>query len=197
MTRIWGFFARIPVPVVAAMLVVGGALIPVHEGWVRAVHESGRPEPAQWISFLTIKWYWALLPAAVLALWARRRSIEGRLGRVGAWLNLVGGPLQFGVLMLTSLVWGLLLGRGELPTSLMVLEFLGYLLPAGMVLLGVAMLRDRGLPRWQGASVLVLAVGAWVPFGGLLVGTVLAGLLVAHERQARPGLDSPATAAAP
>jgi hypothetical protein len=197
MTRIWGAFARIPVPVVAAMLVVGGALIPVHEDWARSVHASSGPEPAQWISFLTVKWYWALLPAAALALWARRCSAEGRIGRVGAWLALVGGPAQFGVLMASSVVWGLLLGRGELPSGLMALEFLGYLIPLGMAFLGAAMLLDRSLPRWMGALVVVLAVAAWLPYGGVAVGAVLAALLVSHDRRTRPVLDTPAAATAP
>jgi hypothetical protein len=197
MTRIWGAFARIPVPAVAAMLVVGGALIPVHEGWVRSVHASGGPEPAQWLSYLTVKWYWALLPAAALALWARRRAFEGRLGRVGAWLAFVGGPAQFGVLLVSSVVWGLLLDRGDLPTGLMALELLGYLIPVGMALLGAAMMRDPGLPRWLGAVVVVLAVAAWLPFGGLAVGGVLAALLVTHDRRTRSVLDTPAAATAP
>ena len=197
MTRIWGAFARIPVPVVAVMVVVAGILMPVHEGWIRAVYASGGPEPAQWLSYLTVKWYWALLPAAVVALWARRRREHGRLGRVGAWLAFVGGPLQFGILFLSSMVWGLLLGRGELPTGLMALELLGYLIPLGMVLAGVAMLRDRALPRRQGALVVVLAVAAWLPFGGLVVGSVLAAVLVADDRTRGAVLDSPAAATAP
>ncbi len=196
MTRNWGALARIPIPVVAALLVVGGALIPVH-GWLIArVWASGSPEPPQWLGYLTVKWYWAFLPLAVLALWARRRSVEGTLGRVGAWLNLVGGPLQYAVLLTATLVWGLLLGRGGLPGSLMAVELLGYLITPGSVIAGIAMLRDRGLPRWQGALVIALAVAAWAPYGALVAGTVLAALLLTAGRR-RPVLDSPAAATAP
>ena len=92
MTRIWGALARIPIPVVAVLLVVGGALIPLHEALVVRMHSAGQEEWPQWVARLTIMWYWAFLPTAVLALWARRRHLHGRLGRVGAWLNLVGGP---------------------------------------------------------------------------------------------------------
>ena len=91
MTRIWGALARIPIPVVAVLLVVGGALIPLHEALVVRMHTAGQEWP-QWVARLTIMWYWAFLPTAVLALWARRRHLHGRLGHVGAWLNLVGGP---------------------------------------------------------------------------------------------------------
>jgi hypothetical protein len=59
------------------------------------------------------------------------------------------------------------------------------------------MFRDSRLPRWQGPLLVATAVAAWLPFGGLLVGTVLAGLLVAHERQTRTTVDSPVAAAAP
>ncbi len=197
MTRIRGAFARIPVPVTAAMLVVGGALAYAHEAWIRAVYEAGRPEPAQWVSYLTVKWYWALIPAAALALWAHRPSADSRLGRVGGWLALVGGPLQFAVLLVSSLLWGLLLGRGELPTGLMVIEQLGYLIPIGTVLLGVAMLRGRERPRWPGALVVVLAVAAWLPFGASVTGAVLAALHVTDGRRRRRALDSPVAATAP
>jgi hypothetical protein len=196
MTRFWGALARIPNPVVALLLVVGGVTIPIHERLVAHVHATGAPEPEQWLAFLTFKWYWATLPLAVLVLWARRRSAQGLLGRVAAWLNLLGGPAQYAVLLISSLVWGLLLGRGDLPTALMVLEFLGYLIPVGTFLAGVAMLRDRALPRWQGGLVAVLAVASWVPFGALVVGTVLAALLITTGRR-RPVLDSPVAATAP
>ncbi len=74
---------------------------------------------------------------------------------------------------------------------------LGYLIPIGTLLAGVAMLRDRGVPRWQGALVTVLAVAAWLPFGALVVGSVLAGLLLTAGRSRAPALDSPAAATAP
>jgi hypothetical protein len=196
MTRIWGAFARIPIPVVAAMLVVGGALIPIHEWLVARVWATGAPEPEQWLAYLTFKWYWALLPMAVLALWARRRDEQGPLGRVGAWLNLVGGPLQYGVLLVATVVWGLLLGRGEVSLGLMAVEYLGYLITPGTIVAGLAMLLDRGLPRWQGGLVTLLAVASWLPFGALVVGTVLAVLLIATGRR-RPVLDSPVAATAP
>jgi hypothetical protein len=195
MTRIWGAFARIPIPAVAALLVVGGALIPLHEALISSAHASGGEEWPQWLGRLTVQWYWAFLPLAALALWARRRHVQGRTGRAGAWLNLVGGPVQYLVVTAGALVHGAL-GRGELPTGFMALEWLGYLIMPGIVLAGVAMLLDRGLPRWQGALLLVLAPAAWLPFGGLAVGSVLAALLVATDRR-RPALDSPVAATAP
>jgi len=195
MTRIWGALARIPIPVVAALLVVGGALIPIHELAIQHMHRTGGAEWPQWLGRLTVQWYWAFLPLAALALWARRRSVQGRTGRAGAWLNLVGGPAQYLVVTAGALVQGLL-GRGDLPTGFMALEWLGYLIMPGILLAGIAMLRDAGLPRWQGALVLVLAPASWLPFGGLVVGTVLAALLGAEDRR-RLALDSPVPATAP
>lgn len=191
MTRIRQFFARIPVPVVAALLVVGGALVPVHELTLAHTRATGQAEWPQWLAYLTVKWYWAFLPAAALALWARRSSFQGVLGRVGGWLNLVGGPLQYAILLTGALVAGVV-GRDEMPVAVMSVELLSYLIVPGMVLAGIAMLRDREVPRWQGALVVVLPVAAWLPFGALAVGLVLGGLLVTKGRNARPVLDSPA-----
>ena len=195
MTAIWNALARLPVPVVAALLVVGGALIPVHDALVVHMHQPGSEEWPQWLGRLTVQWYWAFLPLAVLALWARRRHQQGRLGRVGAWLDLVGGPAQYLVVTAGAVTYGLA-GRGDLPPGFMAVEWLGYLIMPGIVLAGVAMLRDRGLPRWQGALVVLLAPAAWLPFGALAVGSVLAALLVSTGRD-RATLDSPVRAAAP
>jgi hypothetical protein len=194
MTRIWGAFARIPIPVVAAMLVVGGALIPVHDALVVHWHSSGLEEWPQWLGRLTVQWYWALLPAAALALWARRRAVHGRLGRSGAWLNLAGGPATYLVITAGALFQGVL-GRGDLPTGFMAIEWLHYLIMPGMILAGIAMSRDAGLPRWQGPLLIATAVAAWLPFGGLVVGSLLAALLLTSER--RRVLDSPVAATAP
>lgn len=196
MTRIWGALARIPIPVVAALLVVGGALIPVHEALVLRMHSAGQEEWPQWLGRLTVQWYWAFLPVAALALWARRRTVHGRTGRVGAWLNLVGGPAVYAVITAGAVAQGVR-GAQDLPTGFMAVEWLSYLIMPGMVLAGIAMTRDRGLPRWQGPLVIATAVAAWLPFGGLVVGSVLAGLLVVHDRRRRPVLDSPVAATAP
>lgn len=196
MTRIWGAFARIPIPAVAAMLVVGGALIPVHEALVAQMHSPGQEEWPQWVGRLTIMWYWALLPMAGLALWARRRDLHGRPGQIGAWLNLIGGPMVYLVITAGALFQGIL-GRGDLPTGFMAVEWLAYLIMPGMVLAGIAMYRDTGLPRWQGPLLVTTAVAAWLPFGGLAVGSVLSALLVIHDRRGRPVLDTPVAAAAP
>ena len=191
MTRIWNALARIPNPVVAALLVVGGTLVTVHELWLAHVRATHGPEPEQWLAYLTIKWYWAFLPLAFLALWARRRDAAGVLGRVGAWLLLVGGPLQFVVLLVATLVWGLLLGRGDLPVAVMSVEQLTLLITPGAIVVGIAMLRDRPLPRWQGALVIAVAVAAWLPYGAFAVGLVLGGLLLTKGRDTARTLDSP------
>ena len=195
MTRIWNALARIPMSVIAALFVVGGVLIPLHEWLIENLFADGQREWPQWLGRLTVMWYWAFLPLAVLALWARRRHVQGRLGRVGAWLNAIGGPGQYGVLTVAAVIWGLLLGRDDLPTGFMALEWLGYLIMPGIVLAGIAMIRDRGLPRWQGVLVVVLAPLAWVPFGALAVGVALSALLLWSGRRER-SLDSAPTTVA-
>ena len=110
MTRIWGALARIPVPVVAALLVAGGAAVAVHDALVAHWIATGDPEWPQWVGRLTVQWYWAVIRLAVLALWARRRSDQGLLGRSASWLCLVGGPVQYGAIAAATLVWGALCG---------------------------------------------------------------------------------------
>jgi hypothetical protein len=191
MTRIWQAFARIPVSVTAALFVVGGALMPLHEVLIARMHAAGPGEWPQWIGYLTVKWYWAFLPLAALTLWARRRRQQGTLGRIGGWLHLVGGPVQYGVLLVGTLTWGLVLDRGDLPVSVMAVENLGYLVVPGLLVSGIAMLRDRGTPRWQGSLIIALAVAVWLPYGALVTGLVLGGLLVTKGRTAAAVLDSP------
>jgi len=173
MTRIWGAFARIPVPAVAALLVVGGALMPLHDLAIAHVRATGAEEWPQWVARLTVMWYWAFLPMAALALWARRRNEQGRLGRFGAWLNLVGGPAQYAVVTMAALVWQVLLGHGDLPVAFMVIEPLGYLVVPGIAAAGIAMLRDRGTARWQGALLVGLAVAVAVWTLGLRRGRTM------------------------
>jgi hypothetical protein len=129
-------------------------------------------------------------------MWARRREAHGRIGRVGAWLNLVGGPVTYAVVTAGALVQGAL-GRGDLPRGFMAVEWLAYLLMPGLVLAGIAMLRDPALPRWQGALVVALPVAAWLPFGALVVGAVLGTLLVIRHRWRPAAVDSPVAATAP
>jgi hypothetical protein len=190
MTRIWNALARIPNPVVAAMLVVGGALVSVHELWLAHVRATSSPEPEQWLAYLTIKWYWALLPLAFLALWARRREATGAVGRIGAWLLVVGGPLEFLVLLVATQIWGLLLGRGDLPLAVMNVEWLTLLITPGAVLVGIAMLLDRAVPKWLGGLVIALALAAWLPYGAVAVGLVLGGMLLTKGRHSAEMLDS-------
>ena len=191
MTRIWNALARIPNSVVAALLFVGGALVSVHELWLAHVRATHAPEPEQWLAYLTIKWYWAFLPLAFLALWARRRAAAGVLGRIGAWLLVVGGPLEFLVLLVATQVWGLLLGRGDLPMAVMSVEMLTVLITPGAVLVGIALLRDRLRPRWEGALVIGVALAAWLPYGALAVGLVLGVLLITKGRDTGGVLDTP------
>lgn len=188
--------STVPLPIVVAVLVLGAVLADVHTVLVQRLVE-GEPEPEQWSSRLTVMQYYALIPLALLALWARRRSAQGRLGAVAAALLVL--PLV-GHLVITaaSVVHGGLLGRGDLSSLLMALEITVLGLYLGVLLEGVALLRDRALPRAVGALVLVGLVVAFVaPFALTLAWVLLGAVLLRSERRyATAARDSAATAGA-
>lgn len=177
---------KAPTWAIAAALVVGAALADID---VALDLEPGAAEPAQWIGRISIKLYWILLPWAMLALWARRRQGLGRVGRVAAGLivpQIVASP----ILVVATIIWGLLLGRGDVDGLFVVLfesipTTLFYL---GVVVLSVAHLRDSDGPRTVGALLLLGLVLSFGPPGLLtLVFSVLAVLLLRTGSQGRPG----------
>jgi hypothetical protein len=108
----------------------------------------------------------------LVSLHLRQATSYGRPGIVGFSLTLIGTTilLTSNVLFLLGLAWPVLSVR-----------FYGtLLLSVGLILLGVATLRARVLPRWCGAVLLVgvVPVFSWLglPFGAFL-GWVMLGLI--------------------
>jgi hypothetical protein len=145
--------STVPLPLVVAMLVTGAVLADVHALLVQRLARGG-PEPEQWVARLTVMQYYALIPLALLASWARRRPAQGRLGTVAAGLlvTAIAGHLAITV---AAVVHGGLLGRGDLPGLVMMLEVTVLGLYLGVLLEGIALLRDRVFPRALGALVLL------------------------------------------
>ncbi len=113
------------------------------------------PEPAAYLDVIFgVAWLSTVLPVA--ALHAVQEGRDGLLGRVGSASIVVGAVAAFlGALAVatgsTSLAWPLFIAGG-------------ILLLAGLVVLGLASLRARVLPRWCGVA-LILALPLT---GGLL-----------------------------
>ncbi|MET8908987.1 hypothetical protein [Micromonospora sp. NPDC004551] len=173
--------ARLPLGAVGLAITACAVMAAGHVLLVRHVHETGGEEWPQWVARLTIETYWGLLPLAFLALWARRRQRTGRLGRIGAAL-LAFGPVTALLIALAAVVWGGILGRGDLPASVMSLEALFYVMMLGVLVTGLAFVLDRGV-RWWGAILIVglladlvmpMALSAvYAVFGLLLLVTAL------------------------
>ncbi len=195
MTAFLNLLARLPRSLVAAFFVASGVLVIIHDRLLTGSPRAQAEQFPQWAGYLSVKLYWLLLPLAVLALWSRRRGDQGRLGWLAGWLNVVAGPLQYTVLTGAALVWGALMGRGDLPDPFIAVEFLTLLGIPGGVLAGVAMLRDPGTSRVQAILVGILLPVAWLhPFGALVVGGCLAVVLL--SRTAPPAsLDTASTVA--
>ncbi len=124
------------------------------------------PEPAAYLDVIFgVAWLSTVLP--VTALHAVQEGRYGLLGRVGSALLAVGAVAAF---------LGALAVATE-STSLGGLLFIagGLLLLAGLVVLGIASLRARVLPRWCGVA-LILALPLTA-----LAGPLTGGLLQAQS----------------
>ena len=129
---------RSPIALVAAALVLGALLADVHTFVVTPAIDGA--EPAQWTARVGIMIYFLVLPLAMLAVWARRRGALGRVGRAAATLIAIQVPCYL-LLTAATLVWGLILGNGDLGDSVMWVESLGLLaFYVGIVVLSVRML---------------------------------------------------------
>ncbi|SCF34100.1 MYXO-CTERM domain-containing protein [Micromonospora viridifaciens] len=179
---------RLPLGAVGLAVTVCAAMAAGHVLLVRHVHDTGGEEWPQWVARWTIETYWGLLPLAFLALWARRRQRTGWLGRIGAAM-LATGPVAALLIAVAATVWGAILGRGDLPASMMSLELLFYVMMLGVLATGIAFLLDAGV-RWWGALLIVglladfvmpLALSAVYAVFGLL-------LMVAALRSGRDGV---------
>ncbi|GII30353.1 hypothetical protein [Planotetraspora mira] len=187
--------AGVPLQAVGAALLLGAALMAAQYAIVDHVHSAGLPEPEQWIGRVTVQWYWVLFPFAFIALWARRRDRERRLGRVGAVMQ-TSAPLAHIVVTVAAIVWGGVLGKGDLPDAFMMIEMLTYVFYLGVLVSGVAFLLDKGA-RWWGAAVIGgLVLGFVVQYtDAVILGVFGVALIVQGLRRTAP-LDVPETSGA-
>jgi hypothetical protein len=187
--------AGVPLQAVGAAITLGGALLAAHYALIEYVQTTGRPEPEQWIGGLTVKWYWVLFPVSFIALWARRRDREGHLGRIGA-IMLTSAPIMQVVMTVSAVVWGGLMGRGDLPEAFMMIEMLTYVFYLGVLINGMAFLLDKGVRWWGAAMVGGLVLDFAVQYGGAVILAVFGvGLIVQGLRRTVP-LDMPETSGA-
>jgi hypothetical protein len=187
--------AGVPLQAVGAALTLGAALMAGQYAIIDHVHSAGLPEPEQWIGGLTVKWYWVLFPFAFIALWARRRDREGRLGRVGAVMQ-TSAPLAHIVVTVAAIVWGGLLGRGDLPEAFMMIELLTYVFYLGVLISGTALMLDKGVRWWGAAMVGGLVLSFVVQYAdAVALGLFGVALIVQGLRRTAP-LDVPETSGA-
>ena len=122
--------------------------------------------------------------AGVASLHALQRGHYGRLGTVGSLVAFAGFALEFIAFIALSLLGG---PSSAVNVVLALLLLLGILAPfVGLVLLGVATLRARVLPRWFGVLLIVgmFVVALLVEAQLVVVGLVAYGvfwILVGYE----------------
>jgi hypothetical protein len=184
-----GTLARVPLWAAGAALVTGGALADLHVLLLRG-HEVGDPEPAQWVGLSTVMQYYLLIPLGLLVYRARRRTALGRLGTVAGALLAVTAATRV-VFWIGSLVNVAVTGRDELPASMMVFQSFLYCVYLGLLLLGIAFLRDRGAPRSTGVLVLLVFASTLVSVPGVLTAALALLAADALRTRLRRGLPAP------
>lgn len=168
-SRVLDALARVPLPVVAAMLVLGAVLGGIQSLWIEAIHAAGAAEPPQWLARLTVMQVDILIPAGLIMLWARRRAVQRRLGAVGAAMLLVL-PVVHLLLTVSSIVWGGVLGRGDMSYPFMYVQQLALISYAGVFVSGLAWILDRDTPRLIGPLIIIGFVLNYLVPWGLLIG---------------------------
>jgi hypothetical protein len=132
----------------------------------------------QWLSYLTVKQANILIPAGLIMLWSRRRAVQRRVGAVGAAMLLVL-PIVHVILLASSIVWGGILGRGDMSYPFMYLELLSVVSYAGVLVSGLAWILDRDTPRLIGPLIITgLVLHFFVPWGMLIAYGALAIVLL-------------------
>ena len=167
--RVLDTLAKVPLPVVAAILLLGAVLAGLQIVWIEAIHSSGAAEPPQWLARVTVMQVNILVPAGLIMLWARRRRVQRRLGAVAAGM-LVVLPVMHVFLTVCSIVWGGILGRGDMTYPFMYVEFLIYISYAGILVSGLAWILDRGAPRLVGPLIIIGFVLNYLIPWGLVIG---------------------------
>ncbi|MDJ0313612.1 hypothetical protein [Arthrobacter sp. H35-D1] len=170
--------ARIPLPAVGIMLICGAALSDVNNFMLRMLAAGDFQGLSQWAARLTLMQYNLLIPVALLALWARRRNAQGRLGAIGAALIALL-PVLHVFLTICAVVWGLILGRGDMDDPFMYIEYLILLAYVGIIITSVAWMRDRSAARLIGPLILIgLALHFLIPWAFTVIYAVLAVTII-------------------
>lgn len=202
-----------------ALSVAGGVLHPIVDGHSHSA-ESFLDPMSPWAQYLIYAGALLLmlgLPGCYLFF----RDRLGRVGLAGFGLYFLGNALSAQSHLVVEAFVGPTLAAdpgarhlvpesGEIvdSTSFVVLQAVGGLvLVLGLVLMGVAIVRGRGLPTWLGAFLVVGAVAVMVPFPereivtGLLVelprGLTVGVLAVLMLRALAGGADSERPASSP
>ncbi|MEO7078840.1 MAG: hypothetical protein ABIY38_08105 [Rhodococcus sp. (in: high G+C Gram-positive bacteria)] len=165
-TGVLSALARIPLPVIGALLVLGALLVDLQLVWIALLAATGEPDPPQWVAHLTIMQFNIIIPLALIALWARRRSVQGRLGAIAAGLMAVL-PIVHVFMTVCAIVWGGILQRGSMQLPFMYIEYGARIAYLGLVLSGLSWILDREASRLIGPLIVA----------GILVGLVVPGAI--------------------
>jgi hypothetical protein len=189
----------------AALAIIGMALHVPGDGSAAdvALMRTIDAQPTQWlISHLLLAVGMALVAVGAVAAFRIARGRGGAATAIGAGVMAVGGSLMsLGDLGHGVLAYALS-GHVDPATSLeiqeayflnpavVVLSFGGMLLPVGVVVVGIALLRSRAVPRWAAGVLIVSPILITVGFASgyrmLLLGIpFVVGLAVLARRIAR------------
>lgn len=178
LSRLIKALARIPLPVVGIMLVLGAVLSDLINFVMRATAAAGTEEIPHWVARLTFMQYNLLLPIALIALWARRRKTQGRVGTVGAVL-IAFLPVVHLFFTVCAVIWELILGHGDITYPFAYIEFL--ILPAylGVLIASVAWMRDRSAAGLIGPLIVAgVVLHFFIPWAFTVVYAALAFVII-------------------
>ncbi|GAB3595700.1 hypothetical protein GCM10027446_21350 [Angustibacter peucedani] len=173
---------------------------------------AAHPRADSWLTFAAMLGCLLLIPAALGAMNLVRVG-AARLGLIGGVLTIAGYVCYFGMLFQGFATIALAEHGGATADHVAVLDltvnqpfFIAVALTfvlgniVGTLLLGLALLRSRAVPRWAGLAVIAWPVlhvlgGSW----GEVLGAVgqAVGLAVVGHRLVRTGAAGPETSAAP
>ncbi len=170
--------ARIPLPVVGIMLICGAAFSDVNNFLLRMTLAGDFEGLSQWSARLTLMNYNLLIPVALLALWARRRKTQGRLGAIAAALIAIL-PVLHVFFTICALVWGLILGRGDMDDPFMYIEYLIFFSFLGIIITSIAWMRDRSAARLIGPLILMgFVLNYLIPWSFTAIYAALAVIII-------------------
>jgi len=163
----------------AVLIGAGGAALIVRYGLIQ-----GTDWPHWLHHLLHLLAAWPLAAGAwTLAGTGTPRTFRVAAGCLAAWA--LSETVMFGA----AGVWEGLLGRGAIPSGLHAIELLLYLAYVGALLIGIGLVRHRGLFRWAGVVLLAglvadLVLVEWGAGAGFLAAAPL--IAAAGRRVAEP-----------